>query len=455
MKAGLSIAALALILSAGCARNLETPAADPSPERRPLGREYPTSEAQLAKPAEQVDPEAPRGPLRLSDALAAALLRSPELTAFSWELRAAEARTLAAGARPNPELAGEVENFAGSGENRGVRSAEYTLALSQLVELGGKRAERVRVAQLERQLAGWDYEARRLDVLTTAAQAFVNLLAAQRQVELAEDSLELAQRVGEAVRQRVRVGTESPIEESRAAVIVANARAALERARADQRTARIALAATWGSKAPAFERAEGPFDGVREVTPLARISAAIEQNPDLARWMTEIEHRRAALRLEQAKLTPDLTVSAGVRRFSDTDDSALVGGLSIPLPIFGFNPGGVAEAQSKLLQAEAQQRGAEARITSEVAQAHERLSGSYREVLLLRDEIVPAAELAFGAAQQGYREGKFGLLAALDSQRQLIEARGQLLDALAEYHRRSAELERLVGAPLNPGAAQN
>ena len=451
-----STAALLLLVAisacGGSTDGLETRVA--TPEARPLGRQYPTFNAATATlPA--LSPAAPSGSIRLSDALAEALLRSPELAAFSWEMRAAEARAITAGARPNPELSGEVENFAGRSDNRGFRSAEFTLQLSQLVELGGKRAKRLRVAQLERELAGWDYEAKRLDVITATAQAFVEVLAAQRRTDLAARSLELAERIADAVRKRVRVGTETPIEEQRTAVTLANATTEVERARSELLRARLALAAAWGGEAPSFDRAEGEFETVRKVPPLSLLVGAVLQNPDLARFVAEIEHKRAALQLALSRRTPDLTVSAGVRRFSDTDESALVGGFSMPLPLFNTNAGGIAEARANLHQTKERRRGMEANAMARLAQAHEALSAAHREVELLSDDVVPAAESAFGAAQQAYREGKFGLLRVLDTQKELIEAQGRLLEAFAEYHKRSAELERLIGAPLDAAAQQD
>ena len=44
--------------------------------------------------------------------------------------------------------------------------------LKALVELGGQRGKRLRLAQLDRDLSGWDYEVRRLDVLTAVALQF-------------------------------------------------------------------------------------------------------------------------------------------------------------------------------------------------------------------------------------------------------------------------------------------
>jgi len=95
------------------------------------------------------DETSPAGPLqaqkqaglKLREALALALEQSPYLASHSWETRAREARALQVGLLPNPRLAAEVENIAGSGPKSGVESAETTLRLSQLIELGGQAFE--------------------------------------------------------------------------------------------------------------------------------------------------------------------------------------------------------------------------------------------------------------------------------------------------------------------------
>src|SRR5262249_10865060 len=150
---------------------------------------------------------------------------NPELSAFSFEMRAAEARALQAGIWPNPQLGVEVENVAGTGSTtKGVRAAETTLQLSQLIELGGKRPKRIRLAGLERELTSWDYEVKRLDVLTEAKKAFVDVLATQARLAFTQDLLRLAAHVQRTVSARVQAGKVSPIEETRTRVAVSTAR---------------------------------------------------------------------------------------------------------------------------------------------------------------------------------------------------------------------------------------
>ena len=69
------------------------------------------------------------------------------------EADAARALVDQARLRPNPEIVFEAENIAGSGAFSGLQATEYTLSLSQRLELGGKRGARVRAAQAEARVA--------------------------------------------------------------------------------------------------------------------------------------------------------------------------------------------------------------------------------------------------------------------------------------------------------------
>ena len=145
--------------------------------------------------------ENPAGTLTLCQALRLALLQNPELAAFDTETRVAEARVLQAGLRPNPTLFLEADNLTGSGAYRDTRQTETTVQLSQLIELGGKRAARLRVAARGRDFAGFDYQAKRLEVLSLTAQAFIQALTTQERIALAEESVRLVEGLVPAIRQ--------------------------------------------------------------------------------------------------------------------------------------------------------------------------------------------------------------------------------------------------------------
>ena len=430
---------LVIAVLGGCAGSISGQAL---PEPRPLGRGVPVGAPSQGNPALA-------GDVTLRDALAAALQHNPELAAFSCEMRATDARTLQAGLRPNPEIEAESEEVGGGGERAGFDSAVTTLRLSQVIELGGKRAKRKHIAATEAALAGWDYESKRLDVLTSVTRVFVDLLAAQERSTLAAESLSLAERVLAAVAEQVKAGKVSPVEETKAGVAAASARIEQRQAQRGLDAARRQLALLCGASAADFTRAIGRFDQIGPVPSAERLAELVTQNPDVARWQTELDQRQAALALEKSKRVPDVTVSAGAQRFHAEDETAYVVGLSVPLPLFDRNQGAIREAVAKVAKAREEQRAAELRAHVELTAAYEALSSAHAEATALRADVLPAAQSAFDAAQEGFRQGKFDFLVVLDAQRTLIESKGQYIQALAEYHKSIADVERLIGQGLD------
>ena len=304
------------------------------------------------------------------------------------------------------------------------------------------------MAALESTLAAWDYETRRIDVLTQVTQAFVEVLSAQERVRLNEDLVRLAEQVLNTVAARVRAGKVSPVEETRFQVALSTSRIGLERAQGDLEAARKRLVTTWGGSTPTFASAEGTLDTLIGIPPAERLIELIAQNPEVARWATEIVQRQATLEREAAQRIPDPTLGGGFRHIRETDDNALVMGVSIPLPVFNRNQGRVLEAHYRLAKAGEERRAAEGQVRAALAEAYGALSRAFVEATRLKKEVLPGAQRAFDAVSEGYRQGKFGFLDVLDAQRTLFEARGRYLEALAAYHQAVAEVERLIGERL-------
>lgn len=405
--------------------------------------------------------EAPRaldehtGDLTLRDALARALRSSPDLEAFAWEVRANEARTLQAGLLPNPVLSAEGENFGGSGDFSSYDAAESTLFLGQLVELGGKRAKRRRVAALEGELSGWDYEAARLDVLTETTKRFLAALAAQMRLELSEDLVRLAGESLQATQARVRAGAASAVEESRSAVELATLEVKRTRSQQDLQAARRLLASSWGETTARFETVVGNLSSPRTLPDLERVSAELSENPDVARWAVESAKREAALELADANAIPDVTAGLGVRRLHDSNDTALLFAVEVPLPLFDRNQGERAAALAERHRARALARAKRQELSRELVATHAEAQSAHAEAVALHEAVLPKAEEAFRRTRDGYRKGLFRYVDVLDAQRTLFEARAQHIDALENYHAATTELERLVGSPTESLTGRN
>ncbi len=348
----------------------------------------------------------------------------------------------------------EFENFAGSGERNAFDQTETTLALSQLIELGGKRMKRRALANTQRDLAAWDYEAKRLDVLSNVTAAFVKVLADQTRLKLAEDIVSLANSIYRSVVERVRVGKVSPLEQSKSRVELARARLIEAKIRSELVTARQGLSAIWGSMTPQFKAVAGDLKTNRTPPSLTSLVDRLSGNPDLARWAAEMSLRRKALNLAKAETIPDLTLSAGVRHFADEDDFAGVASFSIPLFVFDDKKTGVQEAEIGLTQAMQNRKAAMVMVRAELVDAYQRLQMAFVEIEAISNEVLPSAKAAFDAATEAYRLGKIGSIDLLDSQRTLFQTRREQVEALAAFHQQVVSIERLIGGELNIQSTQ-
>ncbi len=390
------------------------------------------------------------GSLTLQEVIVQVLLRNPELEAFSLEVRAREARAVQAGLTKNPHLLLDVEDVFGTGGFGDVGQSQSTILLSQVIELGGKRAKRERAAQSHKDLAYWDYETARMNILTRVTQAYTGALTAQEKLKLARQLVTLSQNSYNAVKARVDAGKVSPIHEVKAQVALSTTQIEWQQARNHLQAAYRRLATFWGSLTPRFQQLAGNLYLIAPVPVYGTLTARIQNNPDLARWAAEMVQREAAVDLEEANAVPNLKVGAGGRWREETNDNTFVLEFSLPLQLFDRNQGAIAEARHRLAQAEAQKRAAALKLNAALAESYTRLANAHSRVIALKTQILPGAQTAFRAVNEGYRFGKFGYLEVLDSQRTWFNARAQFLDALAEYHKAVADVERLTGQAVAP-----
>lgn len=447
-QVGLFVCCCALAALTGCALN---PRSVQWPQSRAWGEDLPTyrpPEAPAAGAHALAAPE-PEGPLTLREALAAAMLGNPSLSTFAWDVRVREAQALQASLLPNPTVEFEVEQIAGTDELSGVDAAESTLVFSQLIELGRKREHRTRVAELNQDLAAWDYEVARVAALADAATAFFEVLAMQERLMLAQENLQIAQEAQRVIQQRVEAGAVSPLDATKAKLLAARARIDVERATRALNATRLALAATWGSRRPRFENVVGEFEQISALPLLSDAAQLTAQNPQVARWAVEIAQRQAQVQLERSRAVPDMVAGVGAQHISESDDVAAVAQFSLPLPLFDRNQGGILEARYELIKAHRSKLAAEVRIATAIGQAYERLVAAHAAVGALEQEVLPAAQAAYEGVATAYNEGKVGYLDLLDAQRTLFETRDEYVEALASYHTTVVDLESLLGQPLS------
>ncbi|WP_298674340.1 TolC family protein [uncultured Sphingomonas sp.] len=405
------------------------------------------AQAQMAASSPSSSP-----PYTLERALISAGATSPNLEAADAGVRAASAARTVAGLRPNPEVQVQVENVGGSGLYRGTQSAETTTGVALPIELGGKRSARIAVADSRGTRARIEVAITQADLRERVTLAYIAAVAAERRVGVARMLAEFADRGFRAASTRVTAGAGSPIEQQRADVERVNASVALERAIREAAVARENLARLIGEPIVGELDTEW-FDRVGTYGPTMPASA--QGTLIVAAAQADVATADAQVRLARSQRIPDVTLSAGARRLSATNDMAAVFGVSIPFPLFNNGQAAVSQAESERLQVDARRRVTLIDTEQAIASVQADLANAAATARSAGGPALAAAMEAARIARIGYAQGKFGQLDLLQAERTLADTNAAFIDALIGYHEAGARLARLTTpAPALSEAAQ-
>lgn len=387
-------------------------------------------------------------PLRLPEAIARALERSPALAVFPATRRAAEARRQQAGQRPPANLSFELEEALGSGDYQGFDQAQFTLALSQAFELGGRRAARSQVAAAGRIRVEGDYELARAEVAAAVAAQFIHVVGDQQELAWSREAVRLAEETLATVRQRLHAAAASPLDEKRARIALARIRIVEEHHEHELETARRQLAALWGATEADFSEAAADLFARPSVPEYDDLIARIGRSPELRRWAGEKTVREAEIRLAESRRRPDITAGLGLRQYAATDDVGVVAQISLPLGTRARAAAGVAEAQAWRDTADAGERETELRLRTALFGIAQELRHARTELAALESQILPDAEAALRFAREGFARARYSQLELLEAQRTVLELRLERIKAAVAFHQFIVQLEKILGEPV-------
>lgn len=344
--------------------------------------------------------------------------------------------------KPAPSVAAEFENLLGSGDVSGIRGAETTLRLSQVIELGGKReARRARTDRLS-DIQQHAQALRRLDLALATTLRFIAVTQGQQALALAGQQWRLAQATERFVGDRVERGA-AP-ESDLALARIARVRAEIDREHAEHElaAARFALASLWGQAEPAVFEAAGELFELPQAAEFDALARKLASSPESIAWTLEADRIDAERALATTAARPDLALSLGVRRLEAFDDQALVMSLSLPL-------GTRQRASLATARIDAERESLDARAEAALLEARQILFARYQELRHARTEfealslhMLPEAERGLESIRTGYEEARYSILQLSQAQALLIDLRKERLEAAARYHRLLAEIER-------------
>lgn len=400
-------------------------------------------------PAPSVGGVAGEGVLTLADAEAKALATHPAMIQAEGLVRAARGQWLQVGLRPNPQIGysgEEIGDEGHAGMQGGFISQEFVTA----GKLGLSRAVALReVAAAEQRM-----ERTRRQVLTTVRMYFYEALSAERSVALSGILSQVAGQALEASELRLKAleGTQaavlqSQVESETTQLLVIDATNRRDAAR--RRLASI----TGGSEseAPPLEDIFSTALPALDWEPVR--GRMLAESPDLAALRFEVDRARWAVDRAVAGRIPNVTVMSGAQYDNATQYAMANVQVTVPVPLFNRNQGGIASANGELIAAQSGLEARELSLSQELAAAMADYNTAVRRVAKYNESILPAARQSLELVSKAYEQGELEYLDILAIQRTYTERNLDYLRNLEAAWKKWAEIDGLLVGPLPTGSS--
>jgi len=359
------------------------------------------------------------GTISLRDAIDATLSANPQLRSFPLRKEALLGENETASLKPALNIGGNIEDALGTGDLKGFTGAEITLRLSQVIEMGDKRAARIGIVNRRLGLLATEQEVVELDLLGQVVMRFIDVAAAQERVVLQEQATEIAAQTAE------------------------------QSARALLKSTRIRLANMWAGRTPQFDEVESSLLTVGPADSVESILANLESNPNIEIFAGESRLFEAELRQAQSRQQSDIQWSAGIRHLKELDDTALA--LQVTIPLFSKSraSGAIRKARANIQEVEARRLTALNRITGEISSLYQQLVQAIFEVDSLQQDVIPILENVLQQTIGVYEAGNYSYVELVSAQKEYLDAELSLINSAANAHRYRTEIERLSGLSIS------
>lgn len=386
--------------------------------------------------------------LTLPEALSSTLAQNPRLQVFDLRLQGLEGGRLTADQNPALEAGLEVENALGSGDLQGFDGAEYTLALSSVLELGGQRQARVGLIDARYGLVETERRAATLDLLGQVTQGFITALALQEKLALAAGAVSLAETTHQIVAGRADRGAAPQSEVLRASAALTRSRIEQARLQAELESRKMALVSLWGETTPNFQTLEGDLFQFGSADSFEALYQRVSDSPAIQAYASEARLRDAEVQLARSRSAGDIRWQLGLRRLEETDDTALTAAISMPLFSGRRNRGEVRAALAARNEVQYRREDSLLRLRARLFDAWHQRQQAVAAVEQIGDGMLPELTEALAQIRSAYERGRYSYVEWISAQRELLSARQTLVDAAATALLNQALIEQLTAQPL-------
>jgi len=378
----------------------------------------------------------------LDDLLRMGRERNPSVLALEARRNALAAAKRDAGRLSNPELeysAGEGEPFE-LGEKRDL--SEWSLR--QTIENPVTRHFRLGALDQRVAAAAEDIRFGALEVSHQIRLHFFRILYLQEHLRVARLNAEALAEVRDLMEVRAQVGEVKELEAIRLRVEHLRARNQVTTAEIELAQYRQHLDTFLGNSLPDGFSLAGELAAP---TPLPVLQVLVENNlpnhPLLKKAARERDEARRELKASQLGWLPDPVLSASSA--TELDGEIFKWGVGVQIPLWNFSRAATARDREILRQRERQEQSLGLELQAQLMIHHNHLLLHQQTLRLFEEGLLEEAEVSMEIADTSYREGEISLVEYLDARRTYQSIQIEYQQALYDWNREMAELDRAAG----------
>ena len=404
--------------------------------------------------------------LSLEDALRMFHDRGFDLVLADTAVAAAAGDLATAQAFRNPVVGGgggHTYDYKPHGDCSGCSQRQWTANVSDsglLFDLViGKRRLAVDAAKAALEAARHSREDAERTLVAEVKEAYVDAVVAGALLDTSRETADSAHRTADLVQLRFHAGDVAEADAARAETSRLEADQAVSAAQEEADAADYALAYWIGVRDGNIDfEVERALPAPDEPAALAGatvgdlVASARQKRPDLAAAEAGVASAQSALALERRKRLPDVVLT-GAYSEEGTGQEALQPptaslGITLPLPIFDRNAGGIAKAEAALHAQSVQRDKLDAQIAGEVAAALAAHRSALERVKRMNAGLLENARRARDLVEYQYKRGAASLLELLDAERSFSATRAEAVQSLGDYWSSRYRIEEAVGMEI-------
>ena len=404
--------------------------------------QYPES---LTKPAPSF-PSAKIMQISLSEAMELFLKQNLDLIIAHYGIDAAKGRQITARLFPNPTLNVNTLSAYTQGCQMSTCGAVGP-SVTQLFEVAGKRGYRIRAAELD----ALSVEARFEDAVRqlgfTLKDSYFRVQRQRGHLSIDQRALNILVKLLQPLPDKGKRFT-SELERTRLGLLTVNTQAEVLRDLQGVEDASGDLRVMLNLSPEVDLDLETPLIYRSLDLKLGELMEyALENRPDIRALRLVRDKRKTELQLARVVPYPNVTAQIGYAvqgPHGPDNQQQWAFGLSVPLPVFNRNQGGIVEAEVATNAAQAEVDKAFVQIQNEVSVAYRRVLHA-KKLVDATNGAIDRATTVFQSAQEGYAKNEIGILDLENARRSYGDTEISHLDALFGYHENVLRLERSTG----------